>query len=68
MNYDDWLFKQADDYYGNDDGCEYDPDDDDSWCECTACINRRKYEQEEARADDMWKEEHCFEYINGVPR
>lgn len=66
MDYDNWLFKQADDYYGNDD-CELDENDEDSWCECVACRNKRKYEQEEARADDMWKEMHCFEYINGRP-
>lgn len=66
MDYDSWLFRQVENHYSNE--CEYDEDDPSSWCECIACKNRRKYEQEEARADDMWKEEHCFEFINGVPR
>ncbi len=76
MGYDDWLFRQVDKYYGNDD-CTYDEDDEDSWCECNACKNRRKYEYDIEEADaaiSRMKEEHdfdfihAFELINGYPR
>ena len=49
MGYDDWLFRQVENHYA--DECEYDENDENSWCDCTACKNKRKYECEEVQAD-----------------
>ena len=57
--YDDWLMKQADNYYDRSE----DHEEDSEWCQCRACKEERRIEYEEARADaeyDAMRERQLF--------